>query len=129
MQSKEKKDKRLARNRESARQSRRRKKELRLNLRGKVNDLHEEIEIERRKKLECMMEHEVVADRIRILNAFCADQSYNGQQSVANIGKLIGTEGNVGQTLSKEKLPSVFSAMLYGGQFYLITAMQFYLLL
>ena len=101
MESKEKKDKRLARNRESARQSRRRKKELLLNLRGKVNDLHEEIENERRKKLECM-EHELVADRIRILNAIFADQSYNGQ-SVANIEKLIRTVRRCGPNIVERK--------------------------
>ena len=101
MESKEKRDKRLARNRESARQSRRRKKELLLNLRGKVNNRHEEIEIERRNKLECM-EHELVADRIRILSAIFAEQSYNGQ-SVATSEKLIRTVRQCGPNIVERK--------------------------
>jgi hypothetical protein len=51
---KEKREQRLARNRESARQSRRRKKELLLTLREKVNNLYEQLENERRSQLEKM---------------------------------------------------------------------------
>jgi len=86
-ESKEKRERRLARNRESARQSRRRKKDLLLNLQGQVSNLHGEIENARQGKLETM-EHELVADRIRILNEIFLDQSYNGQ-SASSVDRLV----------------------------------------
>lgn len=52
----EKRAKRLARNRESARKSRRMKKELLQTLGAKVNDLHDELDAERRKCID-KMEH------------------------------------------------------------------------
>jgi len=100
-ESKEKRAKRLARNRESARQSRRRKKDLLLNLRGKVNKLHEEIEEERRKKLESM-EKELVADRIRILNSIFDDRIQNGHSAVG-VDKLIGTVRKSGPNVAERK--------------------------
>lgn len=65
-ESKEKRERRLARNRESARQSRRRKKELLLNLGAQVSKLQQAIDVERFRQLECM-ERELVVDRIRII--------------------------------------------------------------
>lgn len=76
IESKEKRERRLARNRESARQSRRRKKELLLNRRAQVNKLHGEIETERRKKLETM-EEDLVVDKLRILNEIFLEQSFH----------------------------------------------------
>ncbi len=61
VESKEKREKRLARNRESARQSRRRKKELLYNLEVQVNKLNTEIETERRRQLINMEKEMVVA--------------------------------------------------------------------
>lgn len=66
LESKEKRERRLARNRESARQSRRRKKELLLNLRSQVNKLHSDIEAERRRQFS-IMESQLVADRDRVI--------------------------------------------------------------
>lgn len=103
-ESKEKRKKRLARNRESARQSRRRKKELLLNLRKQVNDLHDQIENERRRKLE-HMEMEVSADRIRILNEIFLDQRYHGQ-SVEGMDRFTSTVRHSGPN-SKERRAAV----------------------
>eukprot|EP01083_Nonionella_stella_P287833 979866_1 len=64
----EKRERRLARNRESARQSRRRKKDLLIKLNAKVNQLHCDIEYERWKKKVDAMEAALVADKILILN-------------------------------------------------------------
>lgn len=100
-ESKEKRKKRLARNRESARQSRRRKKELLLNLRKQVNELHDKIEFERRKKLECMEEH-ITADRVRILNEIFSDQRYNGR-SVAGMDRFIRTVRNSGPMIKERR--------------------------
>ena len=66
LESKEKRERRLARNRESARQSRRRKKELLLNLRSQVNKLHTDIEAERRRQFS-IMESQLVSDRDRVI--------------------------------------------------------------
>lgn len=101
LESKEKRKKRLARNRESARQSRRRKKELLLNLRKQVNELHDKIEFERRKKLECMEEH-ITADRVRILNEIFSDQRYNGR-SVAGMDRFIRTVRNSGPMIKERR--------------------------
>jgi hypothetical protein len=100
-ESKEKRAKRLARNRESARQSRRRKKDLLFHLQGKVNKLHEEIDHVRRKKLECM-EEELAADRIRILNSIFVDRIQNGQSAVA-VDNLIGTVRKSGPNVAERK--------------------------
>lgn len=62
MESKEKRDRRLARNRESARQSRRRKKQLLFDLGGHVHRLHMEIESVRQKKL-MVMDRELDRDK------------------------------------------------------------------
>lgn len=61
VESKEKREKRLARNRESARQSRRRKKELLFNIEAQVNKLNTQIETERRRQLINMEKEMVVA--------------------------------------------------------------------
>ena len=105
-ESKEKRKKRLARNRESARQSRRRKKELLLNLRKQVNALHDKIEHERRKHLE-NMEEKIMADRTRILNEIFLDQRYNGQ-SAAGMDRFISTVRNCGPNIKERRSAMIF---------------------
>jgi len=61
-ESRERRTRRLARNRESARQSRRRKKDLLLTLGDKVNKLHNEIEQERMSQINAM-EKEFIAHK------------------------------------------------------------------
>lgn len=73
-ESKEKREQRLARNRESARQSRRRKKELLLTLRQKVNHLYEQLENERRSQIE-MMEKKLLSEKESIILDLSAQSS------------------------------------------------------
>ena len=65
-ESKEKRAQRLARNRDSARQSRRRKKEMLLTLREKVNTLYGQLEYERRLQLE-IMESKLLSEKKSII--------------------------------------------------------------
>jgi len=66
LESDERRARRLARNRESARQSRRRKKENLSFLGDKVNNLHGEIEVLRRNKINSMEQALVLDEKIRI---------------------------------------------------------------
>mmetsp|Transcript_12497 Transcript_12497/g.18935 ORF Transcript_12497/g.18935 Transcript_12497/m.18935 type:complete len:784 (-) Transcript_12497:31-2382(-) len=70
VESKEKRERRLARNRESARQSRRRKKELLINLEAQVNKLNSDIENERRRQLMTMEKELMGAKRHLLQEAF-----------------------------------------------------------
>ena len=81
-ETREKRERRLARNRESARQSRRRKKDLLIKTNAKVNQLHCDIEYERRKKVDAM-EAALVADKMLILNDIFRQQSYNGHSALS----------------------------------------------
>jgi len=74
-ETKERRQRRLARNRESARQSRRRKKQLLSDLGVRVNKLHTHIETERKKQL-VVMEKDLDQDRKRIIRElFCCERS------------------------------------------------------
>jgi len=78
IESKEKRERRLARNRESARQSRRRKKELLLNLEAQVNKLHTNIECERRRQIS-IMEKELLHCKTQILKQQVKEQEQEQQ--------------------------------------------------
>lgn len=90
VESKGKREKRLARNRESARQSRKRKKELLLNLRQQVNRLYDQIEEERRLKLECM-ERDLNVECMKMIKEIYVDMNYSGQQNPSSIDSLVHT--------------------------------------
>ncbi len=100
-ETKEKRERRLARNRESARQSRRRKKELLLNLQAQVNKLHNDIENERRRKLNSM-ESALIADKEQILNDIFRDKSFNGHTAL-NTEKLVFAVRNGGPNTIERK--------------------------
>lgn len=101
VESKEKRQKRLARNRESARQSRRRKKELLLNLRNQVSRLHSDIEYIRKGKMETM-EHDMMVDKLRILNELFLDQKCNGQ-SVSGVETFVSVVRNSVPNIAERK--------------------------
>eukprot|EP00557_Chaetoceros_sp_GSL56_P011935 CAMPEP_0176484594 /NCGR_PEP_ID=MMETSP0200_2-20121128/4540_1 /TAXON_ID=947934 /ORGANISM="Chaetoceros sp., Strain GSL56" /LENGTH=690 /DNA_ID=CAMNT_0017881083 /DNA_START=559 /DNA_END=2628 /DNA_ORIENTATION=+ len=101
LESTEKRQKRLARNRESARQSRRRKKEMLLNLRSQVRRLHNDIEYIRQGKLETM-EHDLMVDKFRILNEVFLDQKYVGQ-SKAGEDKISSVIRNSGPNIVERR--------------------------
>ena len=67
VEDKEKRERRLARNRESARKSRRRKKESLINLEAQVNKLQTEIETERRRQID-MMERDLFSAKESLLS-------------------------------------------------------------
>lgn len=100
-ETKEKRERRLARNRESARQSRRRKKELLLNLQAQVNKLHNDIENERRRKISSM-ESALTADKEQIMNDIFRDQSFNGHTAL-NTEKLVFAVRNGGPNTTERK--------------------------
>lgn len=106
LESKEKREKRLARNRESARQSRRRKKELLLNLRKQVNNLHGQIERERRIRLECM-ERDLSISKNHILNEIFVEQRYSGQ-SVAVMDRFISSIRKSGPNIKERRAATIF---------------------
>jgi hypothetical protein len=101
LESTEKRQKRLARNRESARQSRRRKKEMLLNLRSQVSRLHNDIEYIRKGKLETM-EHDLMVDKFRILNEVFLDLKCVGE-SKASEDKIASVIRNSGPNIAERR--------------------------
>jgi bZIP transcription factor. len=101
LESTEKRQKRLARNRESARQSRRRKKEMLLNLRSQVSRLHNDIEYIRKGKLETM-EHDLMVDKFRILNEVFLDQTCIGQSKTGE-DKIASVIRNSGPNIAERR--------------------------
>lgn len=101
LESTEKRQKRLARNRESARQSRRRKKEMLLNLRSQVSRLHNDIEYIRKGKLETM-EHDLMVDKFRILNEVFLDQTCVGQSKTSE-DKIASVIRNSGPNIAERR--------------------------
>jgi hypothetical protein len=85
MESEEKRARRLERNRESARQSRRRKKDRLVKLSAKVQKLQGDIDQERRKKIECMEIH-LRREKCRIIKALSQPYENNAEgQSVVQV--------------------------------------------
>lgn len=81
VETKERRQRRLARNRESARQSRRRKKQLLSNLGLRVSKLHTQIETERQKQL-VVMEKELDKDRKRCVRELFRCEGSMGAEEV-----------------------------------------------
>jgi len=105
-ETREKRERRLARNRESARQSRRRKKDLLIKTNAKVNQLHCDIEYERRKKVDAM-ESALVADKMLILNDIFRQQSYNGHSALST-EKLVFAVRNGGPNTVERRAAITF---------------------
>lgn len=107
VESKEKREKRLARNRESARQSRKRKKELLLNLRQQVNRLYDQIEEERRLKLE-RMERDLNVECMKMIKEIYVDMNYSGQQNPSSIDSLVHTIRSSGPNIEVRRSATQF---------------------
>lgn len=107
VESKEKREKRLARNRESARQSRKRKKELLLNLRQQVNRLYDQIEEERKLKLECM-ERDLNVECMKMIKEIYVDMNYSRQQNPSSIDSLVHTIRSSGPNIEVRRCATQF---------------------
>lgn len=99
IETKEKRERRLARNRESARQSRRRKKELLINLEAQVNKLNTEIEKERQRQL-MIMEREMRANKLQMLkNLFHKFRNVDDQGGDLTVDKTVQKEEEIKKVL------------------------------